>query len=92
MITVRMYGLDGVRRGNYFTKKPTRRTEVEAKVRNLKNRKDEVHRETIKGGGDMVVNWIWRLCNMAFENGFGPENWRSAVIDPLYKGKGGRNE
>ena len=22
----------------------------------------------VKGGGDMVVNWIWRICNMAFEN------------------------
>ena len=29
---------------------------------------------------------------MAFENGFVPENWRSAVIFPLYKGKGGRTE
>ena len=23
----------------------------------------------IKGGGDRVVDWIWRLCNMAFESG-----------------------
>ena len=39
----------------------------------------------IKGGGDRVVGWIWRLCNSAFESGVEPEEWRSAVIVPLYK-------
>ena len=29
---------------------------------------------------------------MAFERGVVPENWRSAVIVPLYKGKGERTE
>ena len=32
------------------------------------------------GEGDMMVNWLWRLNNMAFENGVVPEEWRSAVI------------
>ena len=54
--------------------------------------RDEITGEMIKGGGDMVVDWIWRLCNMAFENGIMPEDWRSAVIVPLCKGKGERNE
>ena len=27
---------------------------------------------------------------MAFESGFMPEDWRSAVVVPLYKGKGER--
>ena len=44
-----------------------------------------------KGGGDRVVDWMWRLCNMAFESGVVPEDWRSAVIVPLYKGKGERD-
>ena len=39
----------------------------------------------------MVMDWIWRLCNVAFESGVVPEDWRSAVTVPLYKGKGGRN-
>ena len=30
--------------------------------------KDEITGEMIKGGGDRVVDWIWRLCNMAFES------------------------
>ena len=46
--------------------------------------------EMIKDGGDRVVDWIWSLCNMAFENGFVPEDRRSDVIVPLYKGKGER--
>ena len=48
--------------------------------------------EIIKGGGDRVVDWIWRLGNMVFESGGVPEDWKSAVIVPLYKGNGERNE
>ena len=70
--------------------------EVEVRVRKLKNRKaagkDEVMGEMIKGGGDSLVDWIWRLCNMAFESGFVLEVLRSAVIIPLYKSKGERTE
>ena len=25
--------------------------------------------EMIKGGGNRVVDWIWKLCNMTFESG-----------------------
>ena len=49
--------------------------------------KDKVTREMIIGGGHMVVDWNWRLCNMAYENGIAPKDWRSAVIVPLYKDK-----
>ena len=35
-----------------------------------------------------MVNKIWKLCNRVFER-FVPEDGRSAVIVPLYKGKGG---
>ena len=37
--------------------------------------KDEITGEMIKDGGDGVVDCIWRLCNMAFENGVVPEDW-----------------
>ena len=40
--------------------------------------KDEITGEIIKDGGDRVVDQIWRLCNMAFESGVVPEDWRSA--------------
>ena len=42
----------------------------------------------IKGEGNRVVDWNWMLCNMAFESGVVPEDWSSAVIVQLYKGKG----
>ena len=45
----------------------------------------------IKGGGDRVVDWIWRLCNMLLRVVVS-EDWRSAVNVPLYKGKGERTE
>ena len=32
------------------------------------------------------------LCNMVFERGVVPEEWRNTVIIPLYKGKGERTE
>ena len=54
--------------------------------------KYEVTGEMIKGGGDRVMNWIWRLCNMAFETSVMLEDWRSTVIVTLYKDKGERTE
>ena len=41
----------------------------------------------IKVGGDRVVDWIWSLCYVAFENGVVSKDWRSVVIVPLYKVK-----
>ena len=35
---------------------------------------------------NLVVNWILRLCNMAFESGVVPKDWSSPVFVPLYKG------
>ena len=54
--------------------------------------KDEITGKVIKGRCDRVVDWIWRLCNMAFESDVVPKDWRSAVIATLYKGKGETTE
>ena len=82
-----MCGFDGIRRGNYFEREPIGRSEVEVRVGKLKNGKDpgkyEITGEMIKGGDHRVVDWIW--------SGVVAEDWRSAVIIPLYKGKGERN-
>ena len=40
--------------------------------------KDEFTGEMVKGGGDRVVDCIWRLCNMAFKSGVVLEGWRFA--------------
>ena len=60
----------------------------------LRNRKatGKVTGEMMRDEGNQVMNWIWRLCNITFESGDTPEDWRSAVIIPLYKGKGERTE
>ena len=34
--------------------------------------KHEINGKMIKGGGDRVVDWIWRLYNMAFESAVVP--------------------
>ena len=38
--------------------------------------KEEITGEMIKGRGDRGVDWIWRLCNLAFESGVVSEDWR----------------
>ena len=63
---------------NFFGGEPTGRGEVELRVGKLKNGKatgkDEVTGEIMKVGCDRVVDWIWRLCNMAFERSVVPED------------------
>ena len=90
-VGVHMCGFNGVQRGDYFGGEPIRRMEVEVGVGKLKNGKaagkDEVTGEMIKGGGNGVVDRIWRLYNMAFDSGVVLEDWRFAVIIPLYKSK-----
>ena len=53
---------------------------------------DEVTGVMIKSGGYRVVDWIWRLCNVALDSGVVPKDWRFAVVVPLYNGKGERTE
>ena len=91
-----MCGFDGVHRGTYFGGELIRKTGVEVGVRKLKNGKaagkDQVTGEMIKGGGHRVLDWIWKLCNMVFESTVVPEDWRSPMVVPLYKGIGERTE
>ena len=95
-VAVHVCGFEGVQRGNYFEGEPIGRAEVKGRVDKLNNGKaagkDETTGEMIKGGGDRVLDCIWRLCNIAFESGVVPEDWRYAVIVPLHKGKGERTE
>ena len=49
-------------RGNYFGGEPIERAKIEVKVGKFKNGKaagkNEVTGRMMKGGGDMVVDWI----------------------------------
>ena len=82
-VAIHMCVFDQVQRGKYFGGEQIMRTEVEARVRKL---------EMIKGGGDMVVDWIWRLCNMAFEidNYFEGPTERTEMEGRMKKFKKGR--
>ena len=43
-----------------------RKTEVDVGVGSLRMERLQVRRK-VKGGGDKVVDWIWRLSNRQFE-------------------------
>ena len=87
-VAVHMCGFDSVQQCNYFGGEPIRKGESVKLKHGKAAVKDKVTEETEKGGGDIVVDWIWRLCNMALEDGIVPKDWRSAIIVPLYKDKG----
>ena len=85
-------GFDGARRNRYFGDEVISKEEVMGIVRKLKNGKsagiDEITGQMIKNGGEMVIDWIGKLCKNAFMEGIVSRDWRRAVIVPLYKGKG----
>src|SRR5678816_1679135 len=87
-VIVNVCGFDGARRNRYFGDKVISKEEVMGRVRKLKNGKsaviDEITGEMIKNEGEMVIDWIWKLCNKAFIEGIVPRDWRKAVIVPLY--------
>ena len=61
-ISVHMCDFDGVLRGNYFRGEPIKRIGVKVRMGELKNGKpsgkDKVTGKMIKGGGEMMVEWI----------------------------------
>ena len=77
-IAFQLCTFDGIRGGNYLRGESIRRTEVESRVRKIKNGKgaDEITGEMVKGAGDRAVDWICRLCNRAFESGLVQQDWR----------------
>jgi len=44
--------------------------------------------EMIQATGDIGTQWILDLCNGIVKDGSIPEDWKSSVILPIYKGKG----
>ncbi len=53
---------------------------------------DGITAEMLKYGGEIVVDWMMWICNLEWEESKVPEDCRKAVIVPLYKGKGKREE
>ena len=44
--------------------------------------------EMIQATGDIGIQWIIDLCNGIVKEGSIPEDWKSSVVLPIYKGKG----
>jgi len=45
--------------------------------------------EMIQATGDIGTQWLLDLCNGIVKEGCIPEDWKSSVVLPIYKGKGG---
>ncbi len=83
-------------RGEPHTQGRVEQSEVMEAIRKLKLGKapglDGMTAEVLKYGGEIVVDWMMWVCNLAWEQSKVPEDWRKAIIVPLYKGKGKRKE
>jgi len=44
--------------------------------------------EMIQATGDIRTQWILDLCNGIVKEGSIPQDWKSSVVLPIYKGKG----
>jgi len=44
--------------------------------------------EMIQSTGDNGTQWILDLCNRIVKEGCIPEDWKSSIVLPIYKGKG----
>ncbi len=46
----------------------------------------------LKYRGEIIVEWKVWICNLSWEPSKVLEDWRKAIIVPLYKGKGNKEE
>ena len=69
-----------------------RMDEVRAVLKKMKRHKapglSELVTEMILATGDIGTHWILDLCNGIVKEGSIPEDWKSSVVFPVYKGKG----
>ena len=95
-MNVNICGFNGVKRSKYTGCEDITREEVVKAMDKLKNGKaagiDDISAEMLKCGGDRVKEWMWKVCKEAFKCGKVPNDWKNAVILPLYKGKGSSDE
>ena len=75
---------------------PMTRREVKRAIKRLKTGKapgmDGITAEMLKYGGEAVIDWMHLICNLAWKQGVVPGDWVKAIIVPLYKGKGSKDE
>ena len=70
--------------------------DVRKAVKKLKNGKspgiDGVTSEMLRYGGESIIEWLTRVCVVCLAEGRVPVEWKRAIVLPIYKGKGDRNE
>jgi len=69
-----------------------RMAEVRAVLQKMKRHKapglSGMVAEMIQATGDIGIQWILDLGNSIVKEGSIPEDWKSSVVLPIYKGKG----
>ena len=70
--------------------------DVRKVVKKLKGGKspgvDGITSEMLKCGGECLLEWLRRVCNVCVLEEKVPNDWMRAIIVPIYKGKGDRSE
>ena len=70
--------------------------DVRKAVKKLKGGKspgvDGITSEMLKCGGECLLEWLRRVCNVCVLEEKVPNDWMRAIIVPIYKGKGDRSE
>ena len=70
--------------------------DVRKAVKKIKNGKapgvDGITSEMLKYGGESVIEWLTKVCNVCFREGRVPKVWQRAIVVPFYKGKGDKME
>ncbi len=83
-------------RGRVPIQREIGRSEVGKAIARLKCGKamgmDGITAEMLKYGGDAVVEWMLLISERAWKEGEVPDDWKKAIIVPLYKSKGSRSE
>jgi len=73
-----------------------RMAEVRAVLKKMKRHKAQglsgLVSEMIQATGAIGIQWILYLCNGIVKEGSIPEDWKSSVVLPIYKGKGDHME
>ena len=89
---------DGIERGNedLDVEFEVSLEEVIKAVKKLKKGKspgiDGITSEMLIYGGESLLKWLTRVCNVCVAEEEVPVDWMRAIIVPIYKGKGDRNE
>jgi len=82
--------------GRMHVQGPISRREVKRAIGRLKMGKapgvDGITAEMLKFGGEVVIDWMHVICNLAWKQGAVPGDWVKAIMVPIYKGKGCKDE